>query len=1109
MKRLFCIFCMCALHLSFGQSSVLSEGTWFKVGVTTTGIYKIDLNTLSALGVSSSVQPAKIKLYGNGLKGILPQANADDRPVDLIENAIFVSGESDGQFNSDDYILFYGVGPDKNRWESSGFEYEKNIYSDTTFYFIKIDGEQGKRITSQSNLAGATDATVTSFDDAIVFEEDRSNLISSGRGWYGETLASGDSKSFTHQIDEVNSSLKLTLSAVSRSSQNATFGVTVNGASVGAVVIDPIPSGPGSTYSIKAKQQTQTFSIPSSSTLNLAIKFNGNGSGEIGYIDYYHLTFQRNLRFVSNEIAFRWINNVGQLLKYEILNASESTIWNVTDPTNTVKQEHSSVADKAIFQSKSNQVEEFLVFKGSDFPTPFIFGNVPNQDLHGDVGYDALIITNPNFKQAADQLAEFHQTHDNLTVKVVTTSEVYNEFSSGRQDVSAIRDYAKYVYEKGGKLKYLLLLGDCSYDYKDRVAGNTNYVPTYESRESFHPIYSYSSDDYFGFFEDTEGTWLESIAGDHTLEIGIGRLPAKSLQEATDMVDKIIYYSTSVNTLGKWKSEVTYVADDGDGNVHVRHVEDLSELIDTTYAQYNINKILLDAYQQESSGSVERSPQASASLKTRIKNGTFYVNYIGHGNERLWMEEEILSSIDIERLTNRNKLPIFVTATCEFGRYDDPIKVSGAERLLLRTQGGGIALLTTSRPVLASTNFSLNKAFHKNIFRQELGQSLRLGDVIRLTKNEGLEGAVNRNFTLLGDPMLMPSYPGLDVVIKESSSVGDTLSALEKITFEGEIQENGSLQTDFNGKMIVGVFDLKQVFKTKGQESSPYPYTLRSNALFRGESSVTSGKFSFSFIVPKNISYQYKKGKMSLYAWDEKNNVDADGSSRSFVIGGTANNPPEDSTPPEINAYMNDSSFVDGGLVGKSPLLIAHLADESGITTSRSGVVEGITLTIGDTEVNLNDFYSSKIDDYQKGTIVYPLQELAPGDYAAKLRVWDTYNNSSETVIRFRVADEPTLFVYNPLVYPNPVSMNTTFSFEHDREDEDLDIVLLVYNSQGKEMNRSTFRYENSPRIIKVSWQAITNTGSTLTQGVYHAKMIIRSTLDGASKEIYQKLIIL
>ncbi|GAB4240813.1 MAG: type IX secretion system sortase PorU [Ekhidna sp.] len=1094
--------------ISVAQSSVLSSGSWYKIGITETGLYKIDRATLDAMGLDVQ-DPRKISIFGNGIKGTLPQENNEARPVDLLENAIFVSGESDGSFDQDDYILFYGVGPHKVAWTEDGFEFERNFYSDTAYYFLRVSEEDGLRLESKSSASSEPDFIATSFDDHLFYEEDVNNLISTGRVWLGDIISSGSSMDFSFQIEGLASSIAMNLSVVSQSPKEATFAVTAGGNTIDELNVGAVPSGPGSTYSIKARQQAGQLTLPQNETLDLSISYDGNATNARGFIDRYTLTFERALRLYSNETDFRVVGQEGNVVRYEVSGAADATIWNVTSGVRPVDQAFMKQNGKAVFRSQSDEVEEFVVFKGADFPSPFLFGSVPNQDLRGATNFDGLIITPQEFLSEARRLAQFHRAHDQLSVNVVTTREVYNEFSSGRQDVSAIRDYAKHVYESGGSLKYLLLFGDCSFDYKDRIQNNTNRVPTYEARESFHPIFSYSSDDYFAFFEDDEGLWEESFAGDHTMDIGVGRLPVNSIEEAQDVVDKIIYYSTSPKTLGKWRNAITYLADDGDFNIHARHVEDLSELVDTTFSQYTIGKLLLDAYDQTTEGAKDVSPQATAALKTAIKNGTFSVNFIGHGNERLWTEEEVLTRSFINELTNKNKLPIFVTATCEFGRYDDPLQVSGAEELLLSSKGGGIALLTTSRPVFASTNFELNQAFHENIFKKVNGSGQRLGDIIRVTKNEGLAGSVNRNFTLLGDPMMLPAFPSLEVVLENTEAEMDTLSALEEVEFSGFVQKNGMTVENFNGRMIVAVLDVPQDFVTKGQESQPYTYSVRSNALFRGEVEVVDGAFTFSFVVPKNISYQNVRGKMSFYAWDEASNIDAAGSSREFVIGGTVEDVPDDNEAPEIAMYLNDSGFKNGGTVGRSSLFIAELSDASGITAARSGVVEGITLQLDGQRFNLNEFYTASTDGYESGTVVFPLQNLEPGRYTARLKVWDTHNNASEASIEFIVTDEPTLFVFNHRAFPNPVqNQPVTFTFEHDREDEDIDVLLQVFSGRGGVVFQHELAFENSDRAIEILWDGLSESGERLFEGLYYYRLVVRSNFDGATKEIAQKLVI-
>ncbi len=1102
-KGLTFLFSFLIAQFSWSQSSVLANGQWYKIAITESGIYKLDLSALTQLGLdASSINPQQIRLYGNGLKGTLPQPNSEARPVDLIENAIRVIGESDASFDANDYILFYAQGPDKVEWTENGLDYEKNIYSDTAYYFLTTGSQAGSRMVSKASLPGSGTA-VTTFDDYVVFEDEVNNILSSGRGWYGDLLDNGEIVQFTQSIEGVASPIELVISGVSQSPESNTFDVVANGASIGSLNLSNIPSGPGTTYSIKAMQATDTFAISQSENIDLRVTFDGNSPSGRGYLDFYAMTFERQLRLYDNATFFRTNANLGGLINYQVSTNQGVEIWDVTDPTNVQVQAHSQSGGIVSFQSQSTEVEEYVTFTGSDFDIPILLGGVENQDLRGSTNYDGIIIVDELFLFEAERLAQFHQTNDQLSIAIVTPEQIYNEFSSGRQDITAIRDYAKHVFE-GGRLKYLLLFGDCSFDYKARVTNNTNFVPTYESRNSFHPIFSYSSDDYYGFFEDDEGEWVETELGDHSLEIGIGRLPVKTIEEAATVVDKIIYYSTSSNTLGKWRTQLAYVADDGDNNIHAVHADSLSALIDSTHSEYRINKLLLDAFNQEVGATSETSPETTRAIKARIKEGAFAINFIGHGNEQLWMEEQVLTNTLIDNLTNRNRMPIFVTATCEFGRYDSPIVVSGAERLLLNENGGAIALLTTSRPVFANTNFALNEAFHRNFFREEGGSKLRLGDIIRYTKNEGLEGAVNRNFTLLGDPMLSPAFPEFDVEITEFQGEVDTLSALEEVTLTGTVVD----QPGFNGILNVVIFDEKQTFRTKGQQSDPYNYEVRSNALFRGEATVNDGEFSFTFVVPKTISYQYNQGKLSLYAWDEDSNVDASGTSRNFVIGGTNPDAPGDNTPPSIRMYLNDESFVNGATVAPSSLLIAHLSDENGITTSGNGLIQGISLRLGEETISVNEFYTSDLDTYQSGTVVYPLQDLAPGDYTLTLRAYDTHNNLNTSSIQFTVSDESFISLFNQVTYPNPVSESATFSFEHDREEQDLDILLVVYNAKGEIVNRTNYEFENSDRLVELNWNARTNSGQRLNRGLYFYRLIVKSRFDGAVKEIANKLVI-
>lgn len=1090
-----------------GQS-VLVSGEWYKVGVTETDIYKLDYDFLDNLGLNvNTLDPRTIKVYGNGGGGMLPQSNEAPRSFDLLENALFANGQADGSFDLGDYFLFYGRSSDKVEWTSAGLVYEKNLYADTTYYFITFGGRDGLRLTSQSSEAEQSEK-IMSYDDAIIYESDENNLLDSGRKWYGEALspASGLSTSFSFQIDHVETYELAEFHAMAQSEGDCSLAMQINGNTLGSIDFNSVPFGLGNTYSIKGSEASGIFTVSGSSdNIRIDFNFSPNGTTSIAYLDRFIVTLKRSLILLEEPLSFRSIESLNNpISSFQIDDARASMLlWDVTDAKNPISVDYTVVNGSAIFSVTTNILKEFVAFTGMNSPSPVSFGEVLNQSIKSTTSVDGIIVVHPDFLASAQRLADFHELNSDLSVEVVTTTEVYNEFSSGMQDVSAIRDYVKYVYETGGQLKYLLLFGDASYDYKNMINSNTKSVPIYESRNSLHPIFSYSSDDYFGFLESMEGEWIETPAGDHTMEIGVGRLPVKTREEAERVVNKIIRYSTSNSTLGRWRNEVLYIADDGDANVHARHAEDLSRIVDLG-SGFNSKKIYLDAFEQEITPSRQRSPATTRAIMDAIESGAFLVNYIGHGNERLWMSEQVLTISEIEEFKNFQKLPIFVTATCEFGRYDDPLQFSGAEHLLLSDQGA-IALLTTTRPVFSSTNFILNQAFHKNLLAMTLDNTIRLGDIIRQTKNNSLVGAVNRNFALLGDPMMRPAYPRFDIVLDQFQSVkADTLSALERVELTGRIVHETQTVSDFSGKLSMVLFDIATDKITIGQESAPYPYSEQDNALFRGEVTVANGEFLIAFVIPKNISYQYQIGKISMYGWDESSGYDAIGMSKNFVLGGT-NEGLEDTTSPSLEVYFNEPSFQNGSTVGAGALLIAQFSDESGINISYLGFDRGITLDLNGTIIELNNFYSAETDDFTKGTVMYPLQDLEPGKYTALIKGSDTYNNSVTKTVQFVISDQPILQVYDFRNYPNPASTFTNFTFGHDREGESLQIDVLVYAMNGEQVESMSKQIDFSERSVTLRMDFASRINK---DGLYLYRVIVRSLVDGAAGELVGRMII-
>ena len=1111
-------------------NSVLAEGSWYKFAVTKNGVYRINSAMLSEAGIDvNSIDPRKISIFGNG-GGMLPQANSEPRVQDLIENAIFVSGQEDGRFDSNDVILFYGQGPHDYGFDETTqkFTYQKNLYSDTTYYFLTIGSTEGLRITNQSNVGGAL-PVITSYDYYEAFEEDRFNLISSGRKWYGEGFKT-TAKDFVFDIAGIapNTPATLEVSTMSFNSfdNNSTFNILADGNPVGQQSFAGVTSY---IYGLKGDDQLNSFEfntsiLSSANSLTVNLQFNPSANTEsTGYLDYLFLTIQRRLFMADDQIQFRSASSLAHPASTFEINdfPSGARVWDISDPLNPQEQLFDfDGSSKASFGAATVTLKEFIAFNQNHL-TPVYKGVVKNQNLHGGTVTDMVIIAHPRFVTEAMRLAAFREEHDGLSVKVVTIEEVYNEFSSGAQDVTAIRDYMKYLYDQGSgnRLKYLLLFGDCSYDYKDRETNNTNKVPVYESRDSLWPTRTYSSEDYYGFLDDDEGEWIENESGDHLLDIGIGRLPVNTTEEARIVVDKIIHYSSGPGTLGNWRNEIHLIADDsdGDGFRHFLDAESLAGLVKENYIPFNINKLYLDAFAQETTPNGQTAPAFRELIEQAIDRGTLIVNYTGHGNEERLAEETVIDLDMIEDMENYDRLPLFVTATCEFGRYDNPLKQSGAEALLLNPKGGAIALLTTSRPVFANSNLELNQAFYNTVFKQVNGKYLRLGDIMIETKNNSLEGFRNRNFTLLGDPSMRLNYPEYNIRITEIDGIPvenetDALSALSKVTITGEVVDaNTNLMADYSGVLDAVVFDKKTSRETLPSEGRTYSFEVQENVIFRGKVSIREGGFQIQFVVPKNISYISDNGKISMYAQNQEEFVDANGANVDVVIGGSSKNAATDNNPPVVKLYMEDISFVSGGYTNSNTLFLAHLTDENGINISNSGLGQNITAVLdGEKTFNLNDFYVTDIDSYQSGWVAFPLNNLEAGEHIIEFKAWDTFNNSVESSIRFSVRENNEIFFANLYNYPNPFDQKTTFHIEHNRAGEDLYISIEIFSMKGELVRRIDYTYENSPRTINdIEWNGRGFDGKILEDGLYIYRVSLSSSEDGAKNQQYQKLVII
>jgi len=1127
---------------AFSASSVLASGTWYKVGVSKDGIYKIDYNFLKNVVkiVPENVSISTLAIFGNG-GGMVPDENAVPRADDLLENpTLVVDNNGNNRFDDGDYLLFYGTMADAWRYNSSTkqFSHEKNLYVDQNIYFLTTNRGTGKRVQTAA-APGAPTVTVTQFDERLFHESDEENMLKSGKRWLGDKMTSF-SNTKTHSFSLPNLVTSSPVRIVSAVGAKTTFGSNTQVSVNGQFLLSHPESGiPPSGYPDGDIPSVKSANFSSSSeTITVTHTFNvtNNPTGTAStYIDWIEVFAKRALTLVGSVMNFRSVESVGagNVSEFRLNNASaETRVWDVTDPGAIYAPSASLSGSQLSVITETATMREFVAFNSNgSFAAPQLVSQVSNQDLHA-IGQPRMVIVTPAaFFAPSNELANFHRSYNGYGVEVVDVEKIYNEFGGGKKDISAIRDFMRMLYERAGtdtsKMpRYLLLMGDGSFDPKNRVTGNQEFIPTYQSYESVKTLNTYTSDDFFGLLDPNEGGEIASLA--ERMDISVGRLPVASESEAWEVVNKIKNYKqplgaascVEINNNNSWRNRLTFVADDLDdgGLIFMNSANVFADQTRAVYPQYNYDKILLDAYKQVSTPAGARYPDANTAILNRINTGTLVVNYIGHGGETNWASERIFNMSDVLTLNNGNKLPLFITATCEFSRFDLVDRTAG-EWLLVNGKGGAIGSLTTVRLVFASANDDLNRQALKFLFLPYEGRFPTMGEIMSTSKNTATFDPVNmRKFTLLGDPALTLNYPQNNVVTTEVNNKpitlnSDTLKALSQVTIRGEVRDyNGNKMTSFNGVVFPVVYDKISTLKTLGNDAASFlTFTLFKNLLFKGKASVTNGDFSFTFIVPKDIDYQYGLGRISYYA-DNGNGVDANGYNEQLVIGGSADSFMADGVGPKINLFMNDRNFVFGGMTDPNPILLAVMEDETGINTTGNGVGHDITAILDENTQNaiiLNDYYESALDTFNRGEVKYPFAKLAEGKHTLRVKAWDIHNNSSEEYTEFIVAASAKLALNHVYNYPNPFTTRTQFMFEHNRPCDNLKVVVQIYSVAGKLVKSlQTETFCEGYRVDDITWDGRDDYGDLIGKGVYVYKLQVRDS-QGNTAHKFEKLVVL
>ncbi|MCB9251823.1 MAG: type IX secretion system sortase PorU [Flavobacteriales bacterium] len=1106
--------------------SVLASGEWYKIKIREDGVYKIDKGFLSKMGINTDeINLNTFKIYGNGI-GMLPEVIAEPRVDDLAENAIRINDPNgNGKLDEGDFILFYAKGPDD--WEPGLTEYthRKNVYSAFSYYFITWGGNNGIRMGQNGDGNGAgVDKVITESDYLYLHEEDLINFRNSGREWFGEALTLENAKFQVSIPDMLASGFnKLVSETAIRTGVQTNIIVSMNG---GQFLIHS-----GSRVNFDADDNWASISklkksLNPGTTFNLEYQFIRPQLSSEAWLNYFEIQVKRKMKPIDGQIhLFNLDAKIKGKVKFQIEGlTSDYQLWDVTDPTLVSEQQTFNESGLSSFIVNPNdKLNRYLVFKAGSEKTPEAAGKVKNQNLHSLAPADFIIITHPNFKNQAEKLGKFHQDRDGYSYLIAYPEDIYNEFSSGALDITAIRDFVKMIYDRAdpsSKPKALLLFGDASFDYRNIQNGNNNFVPTMESYEYNNSVSSYCSDDYFVILGDFEGYWPK-LTIQELLDMGVGRLTANSEYEAEVMVDKCIHYKT-FSDKGNWRSSITFLADDEDGDVHFEDSEILSETAEKQFSPLNVNKIYFDAYKQVSLGNGNAYPDVNEAINNSIENGTLVFNYLGHGGGSGMGHERVVTRPMILGWRNYDKLTFFVTGTCDLAQFDNPKEESPGELMMLNNEGGAIGMMTTTRKVYIGLNTSFSEnLFKNNLFAKDGNRYTSFGQAYANVKSI-MWGSDNvRNYIMIGDPLMDLNLPVEKTVITSingnpvSTTSTDTLKALSKVEIGGMVTDNSGVpMTDFNGTVNVTLFDKKQTYKTLANDpgSSVLPFQVRNNVLYRGKASVVSGEFKVSFILPKDIDYSFGKGRIFTYAYNDK--TDAVGIYDSVVIGGSFLTGTVDETGPQIQVFMDDEKFVNGGIVSSSPYLIVKLWDENGINTAGSGVGRELLATLdkgseGSKDYILNDFYSTTLNSFQGGEVKIKLSEISPGEHNIIVRAWDVFNNSSESSVEFLVSNNENLTLKNLLNYPNPFVNKTKIFFDHNKAGQQLNVVVNIMSVSGRVVKSLYADIPNAAsHIEEIEWDGKDEFGDNLGRGVYIYKVKVKSE-DGKVVEELQKMVLL
>ena len=1070
--------------VDFKESSVLSTGKWVKIKVGRSGVYEIPYERLQEFGFTD---PSRVKVFGMG--GIAATEGFTEPFTDDLPQV--------PALHENNTIYFYARSLSQENISSSDGNFynqlKRNTYSNDSYYFL-TDNEaiELAEVPTQTNEAADASQWFDSGIDFWTHEAELTNLARSGKQFLGENFSSTGNISFTIPLPQLaDGQFTVYASTGIKSSTDQTVAITVDNNEITYNDTNIFSQNESDSHAVYDVFDISGAVAADKSKNTVSVKLTTSpGNVSVGRIDYLTVGYPAvNAIPADSAQARRFYNLPTGDEGIRIANATPTTHAWIVDDSNAYPDVAYPIAEYSIsiddsghgifYPAISREWVELVYFDTSKKQFEPEFAEiVENQNLHASATPDMLIITTANLARQAERIADYHRTHDDMDVAVVDHNKIFNEFSSGTPDAMAYRRIAKMYYQRDSKkFRYLLLFGGGTYDNRQIFnQDKSDKLLTWQSDESSHDVNSYSSDDFFGVFSETNNSIELPI-----VNIAIGRIQFVVESEMKEYVDKLLDYMENIdNESSVWRNNLLLIGENGDDDIHAHQCETfVDEFEKNGNYDMNISKIYMAAY--------DEAMDTRHQFVNHLDAGQNFVLFVGHSSIQNMSKSTVLMDAEKASETKYAIPPIMYFSSCDVGRYDIG-QVTFIDRLMLNNHGGIIAAISATRQAYTTLNGKLSDAFGKYLGRaaSTYGGEMTIGRILANAKNYCNDNTKNRlKYHLLGDPAMRVRLPQNDVELTEINGIatdGETINAGlgDEITLKGHVTSIEGIDAEFNGYASIALFDSEKNYLTINYSGTEH-LTDRGEILAQSGAEIVNGEFTAKLTIPGQTRLDGGIKPLRIFAVSDDKRTIVSGKCEALAVSSVSENSDPDDIAPTINSmYLNTSDFIDGDIVGQDCKVYAEVSDNRALNIATETISTSVYLSLdGETAYSPSSF---TLND-GKWQVIIPLYDLPQGRHTARLVATDLAGNAAERTISFFV--------------------EAGNGYTIDMEEAAVrDIATIVVKSENGELiyenaeirvtdDSGNILFRENAASIPFEWDGKNNAGFRLPAGVYNLYGIV------------------